>query len=109
MMLMQIVVSEGWDLQLGDIKGAFLEAGPLNPKFKPMYAHQPPGGIPGTHPDAVIEVLGNVYCQNDAPASWLKEFDSVVQSLGWHQSKLDPCLHTDREGSKLGWHSWRPC
>jgi hypothetical protein len=87
MMLMQIISSKGWDLQLGDIKGAFLEAGPLDPKFKPLYAHQPPG-MP---PDVVIEVLGNVYGQNDAPAAWFKEFDTVIQSLGWQPSKLDPC------------------
>lgn len=29
-MLMQIILSKGWDLQLGDIKGPFLEAGPLD-------------------------------------------------------------------------------
>eukprot|EP00435_Cladocopium_sp_Y103_P008674 s3466_g2.t1 len=101
MLLMQIIASQKWDLQLGDIKGAFLEAGPLDPKFKPLYAHQPPGGIPGMPRDAVIEVLGNVYGQNDAPAAWFKEFDTVVQSLGWSQSKLDPCLYTLREGSRL--------
>ena len=101
MLLMQIVSSQRWDLQLGDIKGAFLEAGPLDPRFKPLYAHQPPGGIPGMPPDAVIEVLGNVYGQNDAPAAWFKEFDTVVKSLGWLQSKLDPCLYTLREDSKL--------
>eukprot|EP00435_Cladocopium_sp_Y103_P032199 s207_g8.t1 len=101
MLLMQIIASQGWDLQLGDIKGAFLEAGPLDPKFKPLYAHQPPGGIPGMPPEAVIEVLGNVYGQNDAPAAWFKEFDSVVKSLGWCQSRLDPCLYTLREGSEL--------
>eukprot|EP00435_Cladocopium_sp_Y103_P056621 s837_g19.t1 len=100
-LLMQIIASKKWDLQLGDIKGAFLEAGPLDPKFKPLYAHQPPGGIPGMPSDAVIEVLGNVYGQNDAPAAWFKEFDTVVQSLGWHQSKLDPCLYTLRHDSKL--------
>ena len=43
-------------------------------------------------PDVVIEVLGNVYGQNDAPAAWFKEFDTVIQSLGWQPSKLDPCL-----------------
>eukprot|EP00435_Cladocopium_sp_Y103_P016050 s2207_g4.t1 len=101
MLLMQIIASQKWNLQLGDIKGAFLEAGPLDPKFKPLYAHQPPGGIPGMPPDAVIEVLGNVYGQNDAPAAWFKEFDKVVQSLGWSQSKLDPCLYTLRDGSQL--------
>eukprot|EP00435_Cladocopium_sp_Y103_P075218 s4_g55.t1 len=103
MTLMQVLASYKWCLQLGDIKGAFLEAGPLAERFRPLYAHQPAGGIPGVPHDAVIEVLGNVYGQNDAPAAWFREFDSVVQTLGWNQSKLDPCLYTLRhEGQLVG-------
>ena len=99
--LMQILASKRWDLQLGDIKGAFLEAGPLDPKFTPLYARQPPGGIPGLPSSAVIEVKGNVYGQNDAPAAWFKEFCQEVISCGWQQSKLDPCLFTLRDNSDL--------
>eukprot|EP00435_Cladocopium_sp_Y103_P015313 s535_g3.t1 len=93
MTLMQIISSHKWDLQLGDIRGAFLEAGPLESRFRPLYAHQPPGGIPGLPADAVIEVLGNVYGQNDAPAAWFREFNNVATAIGWNQSKLDPCLY----------------
>lgn len=41
MTLMQIISSMKWDLQLGDIRGAFLEAGPIDEKITSMYAHQP--------------------------------------------------------------------
>ena len=82
---MQAVASFQWDLQLGDIKGAFLEAGPLDPRFRPLYAHQPPGGIPGLPADCVIEGLGNAYGQNDAPAAWFREFNTVATSTGWRQ------------------------
>ena len=44
MTLVQVLSSNGGILQLGDIKLAFLEAGPLDPKFTPLYAHQPPWG-----------------------------------------------------------------
>lgn len=47
MLVMQVVSSFGWQLQLGDIKGAFLEAGPLPEEFTPLFAHPPQGGIPG--------------------------------------------------------------
>ena len=97
MTLMQVIACFQWELQLGDIKGAFLEAGPLDAKFRPLYARQPPGGIPGVPADSVIEVLGNVYGQNDAPAAWFKEFNNVAQDIGWVQSKLDPCLYTLRD------------
>ena len=45
MTLMQIIASYGWDLELGDIKGAFLESGEIEAKYRPLYAHQPSGGI----------------------------------------------------------------
>ena len=100
MTLMQVIASHKWDLQLGDIRGAFLEAGPIEERFRPLYAHQPPGGIPGLPPDAVIEVVGNMYGQNNAPSAWFQEFVKVALDCGWIQSKLDPCLFTLRDSSK---------
>lgn len=97
MLLMQMISSHGWQLQLGDIKGAFLEAGPLDSKYRPLYASQPPGGIPGLPPSAVIEVLGNIYGCNDAPASWFKEFSTVLKEPGWIQSQYDSCLFQLRD------------
>jgi hypothetical protein len=46
-LLMQILVSHRWTLDLGGIKGAFMEAGPLDPRYRPLFAHVPSGGIPG--------------------------------------------------------------
>ena len=97
MTLMQLISSHKWDLQLGDIKGAFLEAGPIDSKYRPLYASQPAGGIPGLPSNAVIEVCGNIYGQNDAPAAWFKEFAEFVKDTGWCQSKLDQCLFTLRD------------
>ena len=101
MTLMQIIASFGWDLELGDIKGAFLESGEIDAKYRPLYAHQPPGGVPGLPVDAVIEVIGNVYGQNDAPAAWHTTFDSEAQKIGWTPSKFDKCLYTLRDKGKL--------
>ena len=41
MLVMQLISSFQWELQLGDIKGAFLEAGPLPTKFRPLFARLP--------------------------------------------------------------------
>ena len=101
MLIMQILASQNWSLQLGDIKGAFLEADPLEDRFRPLYAHQPPGGIPGVPSDAVIEILGNLYGQNDAPSAWFRTFDTEVQKLGWKPSCFDPCLYTLRDHSNI--------
>ena len=96
MVLMQIIASYKWVLQLGDIKGAFLEAGELPDKFRPLYAKMPPGGIPGVREDCVIEVVGNLYGQNDAPRAWHNTFDREATQAGWTRSILDPCLYTLR-------------
>ena len=102
--LMQLVASHGWTLQLGDIKGAFLESGPLAERFRPLFATQPVGGIPGIPKDAVVEVIGNVYGQNDAPVMWYRTFDSEVTGLGWTRSKFDSCLYYLRsnDGTLVG-------
>ena len=97
MTLMQVLSSKNWSLQLGDIRGAFLEAGPLESRFRPLFAHQPPGGIPGLPEDAVIEICGNIYGQNDAPASWHRTFDESLKALQWKPSCFDPCLYQLRD------------
>ena len=95
--LMQLLASYKWGLQLGDIKGAFMEAGPLPSKYRPLFAHQPKGGIPGLPHDAVIEVVGNVYGQNDAPYAWFSTFNTEAIAAGWVQSKFDSCLYYLRD------------
>ena len=92
-LILQIIVSNRWTMCLGDIKGAFLEAGPINPKYSPLFAKQPQGGIPGINPDDVIEVIGNVYGANDSPFNWWCAFDAEVQSGGWQRSQFDTCLY----------------
>ena len=57
-MLMQLLVSHGWELQLGDIEGAFMEAGPLDAKYRPLYARIPAGGIPMFHMMQCWRLLG---------------------------------------------------
>eukprot|EP00435_Cladocopium_sp_Y103_P053201 s487_g17.t1 len=101
-LILQLLVSNRWLLQLGDIKGAFLEAGALNPKFSPLYAHQPQGGIPGIDSEAVIEVVGNVYGSNDAPFNWWHTFDAEVVSGQWKRSQFDNCLYYLYEPSTDG-------
>ena len=101
MLTMQLIASHGWLLQLGDIKGAFLEAGPLPEKFRPLFASQPAGGVPGLPKEAVIEVLGNVYGQNDAPLAWHSTFDKEAIAIGWERSKFDACLYFLRDSTGL--------
>ena len=91
--LFQMMSSHRWQLQLGDVQGAFLKAGPIPQQYRPLYTWVPPGGIPGAEDFQLIEVLGNVYGQNDAPAAWYKVFDAAVFQTGFQRSKYDPCLY----------------
>ena len=84
-------------MHLGDIKGAFLEAGPIPDKYRPLFAHQPPGGIPGLDPNDVVEILGNLYGANDAPSQWYREFDAQARAAGFTKSMFDPCLYYFRD------------
>ena len=100
--LFQLMSSHRWQLQLGDVKGAFLEAGPLPRCYRPLYARIPAGGIPGVDEECLLEVLGNVYGQNDAPAAWYKVFNDEVLKAGFERSKFDNCLYWLKENGRLG-------
>lgn len=89
------------EVAAGDVKGAFLEAGPLEERHRPLYARIPAGGIPGVPESSVIEVLGNVYGQNDAPTSWFQTFNAAALKLGWERSSFDPCLYFLRDSSRV--------
>eukprot|EP00435_Cladocopium_sp_Y103_P016341 s443_g4.t1 len=95
--LFQLLSSHKWLLQLGDLKGAFLEADPLDKRYRPLYARLPAGGLPGAEDEQLVEILGNVYGQNDAPAAWYKVFDAEVCSTGFVRSRYDPCLYFLRD------------
>lgn len=99
-LVLQTIVSKHWVLSLGDIKGAFLEAGPLSSKYRPLYANQPRGGVPSLDPDDVIEVTGNIYGSNDAPFNWWSTFDEVARGSGWERSQFDNCLYFLRTPGK---------
>ena len=102
--LFQTIASKKWQLALGDIKGAFLSAGPLPEKYRPLYARLPPGGIPGVPSDALVEVTGHVYGLNDSPSAWQQKLHRELLSVGFVASRFDPCLYTlrDESGALVG-------
>lgn len=108
--VLQLIVSHKWEMNLGDIKGAFLEADVRDQALKnPVFAELPPGGAPGIPSGSLVQVLGNIYGANDAPHNWYKEFDAVAQSAGFVKSKFDACLYfcygsTGRLEGVLGAH-----
>ncbi|CAK9104708.1 Retrovirus-related Pol polyprotein from transposon RE1 (Retro element 1) (AtRE1) [Includes: Protease RE1 [Durusdinium trenchii] len=100
-LIFQLLASHQWEMQLGDIKGAFLSAGNLPQRYKPLYASLPKGGIPGIPDGALIEVLGHVYGLNDSPAAWYKKLSHELIAIGFERSRFDSCLFYFRENGKL--------
>ena len=74
---------------MGAIKGAFLEAGPLPEKYRPLYSELPPRGIPGVEEGSIIEGSGNICGQEDAPHNWYVEFDREVIKAGFIKGKFE--------------------
>ena len=93
MLSCQMIVSNGWNLQLRAVWGAFLEADALDRMQGPLYSSLPPGGTAGVPDGSVILILGNIYGLNDAPQRWWKKFDAVMTSIGFFRSTFDVCVY----------------
>ena len=92
MLSCQMIVGDGWNLQLGDNRGAFLEADALDRKQRSLCSSLPSGGISGVPDGAVILILGNIYGLNDALQRWWMKFDAVMTSIGFIRSTFDVCV-----------------
>lgn len=93
-LILQLLVSNRWRMNLGDIKGAFLEADVRQKAAaNPVFSELPPGGVPGVPQGSLVQVLGNIYGANDAPQEWYHEFDTTAIACGFQRSKFDSCLY----------------
>jgi hypothetical protein len=90
--LLQLIASLKFKLQVGDVHGAFLESDPLDRPEGPLYLKQPKEGFPGLEPGQILEVVLPLYGLNDAPQRWFRKLSTVLKKLGWKQSIIDPCL-----------------
>ena len=99
-------------MELGDVTGAFLESAELRRQGGKLFLRQPPGGLPGLHPQQLLEIRLPLYGLNDSPKRWFLEVSTFLRNLGWKPSVLgeyvsvfyDPdskalagilCLHVD--------------
>lgn len=98
----QMIASHEWDLELGDIRGAFLEADRLDDREE-LFAELPPGGIPGVEEGCLMRIISPVYGLVDAPARWYKTFSREAENAGFIRSRWDKCFWYIRESNgKLG-------
>ena len=89
---LQVAATRGFRCALGDLKNAFMQSDPLRRQEGRLFCKQPCGGLPGLHPEQLIEILAGAYGLEDAPAHWRKSLKKVLVELGYVQSSMDPCL-----------------
>ncbi len=97
---LQLMVSNGWQIAFGDIKGASLESTDETRDEGPLLCEMPPGGIPGVADDSLIVLLGNIYGKNDAPQLWYSTLDQELRAAGFERSAFDKCLYTMRDRTR---------
>ena len=93
-MILQVVSSHGFDLEMGDVEQAFTNGWPLARRRGPLYADMPKDGIPGVSPGAVIELKKTVYGLVDGPREWWSCFMAEAKKAGFRQTKLEPSVLT---------------
>lgn len=64
---LQLISSFGWKVQICDIEGAFLQGEGMDRQNGVILIEQPPGGIEGMEPNALMVCLKTVYGLADAP------------------------------------------
>ena len=99
--VLQIIASNQFKMQLGDVTGAFLEADNMvRPEGKLFMSMPTTYPLPGYEKEQLFEVIRPIYGLNDSPQNWFNKYRQTVKEQGWIQSKLDPCVF-------MMWHEKR--
>ncbi|CAE7240458.1 RE1 [Symbiodinium sp. CCMP2592] len=101
-MVLQMIASRGWDLEIADVEGAFLQGKPLERSAGPIYVEMPNEEVPGAAPGSLVQLIKCVYGLMDAPRQWYDSFMGTMEGLGMRRSKLDPCVLLWFDGDELG-------
>ena len=91
--VLQTIASNRYQLQLGDVTGAFLETKDLKRDQRLWMSGPANYPLPDHDKEQLFEVIRPLYGLNDSPQKWYSTFDETVKELGWVSSKLDPCVY----------------
>ncbi|OLP98957.1 Protein CbbX [Symbiodinium microadriaticum] len=101
-MVLQMIASRGWLLEIADVEGAFLQGESLKREAGPIYVEMPREEVPGAAPGSLVQLIKCVYGLMDAPRQWYDSFMATMEGLGMRRSKLDPCVLMWFDGEELG-------
>ena len=92
--VLQTIASSQFEMQLGDVTGAFLEGDELErPACKFFMAPPRNFDLPGYDNEQLFEVIKPIHGFNDSPQRWFTKFDKTVKKDNWKRSKLDHCIY----------------
>ena len=98
LLALQLGLSRGWSVSVGDIRAAFLNGVPAP---RQLYFRQPRGGIPSLQPGQLVEVLKGVFGLSTSPKLWWMKLSKDVQAMVIEvsgrrilvkQNPIDPCV-----------------
>ena len=89
--VLQIIASMKWTLEIADVEGAFLQGEPLRREAGRLFLRVPREGIDNYAADDLFEIRKCIYGLMDAPLKWWRSISARLQQLGCKQSELDPC------------------
>ena len=85
----QVIGFLGADVELGDVTGAFLESAESSRQGGKLFLRQPSGGLPGLHPQQLLEIRLPLYGLNDSPKKRFMEVSNLFRNIGWKSSASD--------------------
>ncbi|CAK0820984.1 unnamed protein product, partial [Prorocentrum cordatum] len=100
-LILQILCSNKWILQLADITSAVTAGDPLDRSQGSLYVELPRTGIPNVEGGSLVELLEAVYGLGDAPLQWLSAFTKYAKEIGFQCSMFDSCVFYLRDEKGL--------
>lgn len=95
-LLFSLAVEYDWDIDQWDVTTAFLYG-----KLKEdIYMLQPVGAITKGQETKVCKLKRSLYGLKQASNAWFNELDREMLSLGFTQSKIEPCLYQKLLGDR---------
>ena len=77
-------VRRKWRIRSFDVSTAFLTG---DRQTRKLYCRSPTRGLPGVHPDSLLEINTGVYGLREAPRLWYQAADRKLCACGWEELK----------------------
>ena len=75
-------VRRKWRIRSFDVSTAFLTG---DRQTRKLYCRPPTRGLPGVHPDCLLEINTGVYGLREAPRLWYQAADRKLTMCGWEE------------------------